>query len=294
MDAAGHFTSRIQAGDDVAVYIQRMALGVNLDTAHGVVSGGSHQTDAQLHAVQGVGIGQVIAVLILLSVADQTVGVGLLHVFGLLASHDRLVVALNGRTNGGRVGAQAQAVEQVGQLIHRADVLTPFHILVAVQVGAGDLGGSVSDFDEYALGAVVLDAVAELRQAQHVALGGFIHKALAGGGVDVDGVVAAAEGQVAVVYPADRHHLGEAHAGHIRARSLSHYNAVALQGGTVGGLGAGGNVLAGPVDVAVHNHVQVRGIAAGGHDNALGGMRGDGGAVIAGAGYAGHAAVFND
>ena len=73
MDTAGDLASRIQAGDHVAIGIQRMALGVNLDTAHGMVGGRSHEADTQLHAVELVGFRQVIAVLVLIGRTDQGV-----------------------------------------------------------------------------------------------------------------------------------------------------------------------------------------------------------------------------
>ena len=69
---------------------------------------------------------------------------------------------------------------------------------------------------------------------------------------------------------------------------------VALQGGTVGGLGAGGNILVGPVHVGIHDHLQVRRIAAGRHDNALVRVHGHRGAVILGGLHAGHPAVLDD
>ena len=73
VDAAGNLASRVQTRDHVVLSVQRVALGIDLDTAHGVVGGRRHEADAQLHAVELVGLGQVVAALVLLGVADQGV-----------------------------------------------------------------------------------------------------------------------------------------------------------------------------------------------------------------------------
>ena len=40
VDAAGHLTGCVQTGNDAALGVQNMGIGVDLDTAHGVVHGG--------------------------------------------------------------------------------------------------------------------------------------------------------------------------------------------------------------------------------------------------------------
>ena len=230
MDAAGHLARSVQAGDDVAFGIQHMALGIHLNAAHGVVRGGSHQADAQRGVLQIVGIHVVAAVLVLFHVADGAGSDCLAHILKLALAHHGHVVVADGFEHHVGIGRHANLCKQVAQLGGLAGVVAAVEVAFFKLDRAGDGLGHVVDFNEYALGAVDFHAVLKLRQGQHVALGALVHEALARGGVDVHGVVAAAEGQVAVVHPGNRHQLGEAHARGGRADLHRHVNAAAGEG----------------------------------------------------------------
>ena len=117
--------------------------------------------------------------------------------------------------------------------------------------------------------AVPLDTVSELAERQNITLRGLIYETLAGRRVDVNSIVTAAECEVTVVYPGDRHQLRIAHTGRCGADSLCHRDTVALQRAAVCGLGLIIEILRIPVLVGLYDLCDVRCITTGGENDTL-------------------------
>ena len=294
MDAAGDLACRIQSGDDLSVCAQDVALGIDLDTAHGVMRTRSHQADGQQSIVKIIGIDVVAAVLVLLNISDGTGRDGLADIRVVAAGHDSHVIIADRLDNDFRICLDAKLLEQFGKFRDRASVVAAFIISVCQLHRSGHQLFRVVELKEYALGAVHFDAVPELSQGQNIALGTFVYESVTGGRVDPASVVAAAECKVAVVDPGDRHQLREAEARGGSADFLSHHDAVALLGAAVRGLGSLGQIFFGPVNVVIQNHVDVGSITAGAQNHALVRVSRDFGSVIHHGLDAGHAAVFFD
>jgi hypothetical protein len=167
-----------------------MAVKVHDQSAHGVVGGGGHEAD--LDGVDAVGIHDVVAVFILVAGADGA-AVSVLAGNGQFVGRadDIGVVISDGLFDDVCVDA-----EKGGGLVQGADVGAALDV-----VGGGQIDG-IAEFDINAVfGAVVKGLLGE-----HVALGGFVHVALArvlgARGADVDDVLAGSAGQVSVVHPA--------------------------------------------------------------------------------------------
>ena len=190
-------------------------------------------------------------------------------------------------------------MQLLSQLIHGPDVATALsrrHAgMLVVGVGVGQLHIDTGHILQAQFaGQLLAHAVLKAAQREDVTLGGLIYIALAGGGIDEDDVLAGAQGQVAVVHPAQRHHLGPAHAGDISAHGQTHGDTVALQAAAVGGADIVGQILALPVLVVLLSHLHVGAVAAGGQDHALVGVGGDLGAVVLDGLHAGDLATLGD
>ena len=195
-----------------------------------MMRGGCQYTDAEFYAIQSIRIRIVAAAVILFSIADQSAVLLFADILRLFAGDHCLIVLFNGINDGIRINGNnilQFVVEQILQLVRSAYILAEILILVLIRIRPRNLCSFIGNFDEYALLAVIFNAVFEFVQGQYIPLAGFIHKSLSGGRIDVDCVVAAAEGKISVVNPADRHQLCEAHAGGCRSDSLRHLNAVA-------------------------------------------------------------------
>ena len=269
MDTTGHLTGCVQAIDSLSVCIEYVTLHVYADTTHGVVGRRSEEADTKLRIIEVVGIGLVGAALVLLAVADQCRELLLADILRLCAVDDRLIVILDGRLDGLDICIEALCLQHIRDLADGSDILTTLDVLILVRIWSRNRGSCIGDLDEYALVAVPLDTVTELTEGQNVTLRGLVNETLAGRRVDVNSVVTAAECEVTVVYPGDRHQLCIAHTGCCGTDCLCHRDTVALQRAAVCGLGLIIEILRIPVLVGLYDLLNVGGITTGGENDTL-------------------------
>ena len=269
MDTTGHLTGCVQAIDSLAVCIEYVTLHVYADTAHRMVGRRSEEADTKLRIVEVVGIGLVGAVLVLLAVADQCRELLLADILWLCAIDDRLIIILDGRLDGLDICVEALCLQHICDLADGSDILTTLDILILVWIWSRNRGRCIGDLDEDALMAVPLDTVPELTEGQNITLRGLIYETLAGCRVEVNSVVTAAECEVTVVYPGDRHQLCIAHTGRCSTDCLCHRDTVALQRAAVCGLGLIIEILRIPVLVGLYDLLNVGGITTGGKNDTL-------------------------
>ena len=253
MDAAADLTGRVQARDGVAVGIQHLGLGVDLQAAHGVMQGRGARGGAEGRLVNRV--------------AEE-----LLAEVRIVLGQGVLVVLVHGLHE--RVSRHADLLRQLLEGVRQVDAAGGLQRLQTVGILIDDL--LVGDDEEQRV------LLLQGRLGQHVTLGVLVHKALAllvHEQLGLRGAPHAGE-QGAIHRMGGRHQLRKAHAGHVGADGLGHHDAVAGQVRRVGGRHGVGQAR--PVVVVLADHRRVGREAAGRDDDGLVGVQGHGRLTILG------------
>ena len=303
VNASGHLAGRIETCDLLTVRSQNMTVCVNRKSAHRVVRGRSHHTNAQLDAVQLVRGRVVIVLRILIRCADDIGSLGLLHFRRLFAGHNRLVILFDRIVDDRGIRLHTEIVKDLSEFFLTAREINPsvngflagyIVLVIVVRIRASDHDVGIGDFKEYALCAVDFDTVLKFAERQNITFRRLIDKSLTCCRVDVNRVRACAEGQISVIDPGDRHHLCPACAFRGCACVFAHLDAVALQRAAVGCLCIVCDVLGIPVFVGILDHLNISCVTAGSEDHTLFRVNLYFRAIVLPAGNTGYLSVFHD